>query len=77
MSKGHKPWYWGVANDIAETPRAEVEALHAELHQAFQEAILNLQVLWRQKGAFGPNDGLELLHGVIKVHQFWIYVKAE
>ena len=43
-------------------PRPEREALQLELKQVFQEAVLDLQMLWAEKGALRPDHRLESLH---------------
>ncbi len=52
-----------VEHDFAEAPGAELERLQPEIQAVFEEPVLQLQVLRRQEGAFGPENGLQLFHG--------------
>ena len=52
----------GVDLDFGKAPRAGVEGIHVESGAVFNEALLGLEMLRREKGTFGPDHGLELSH---------------
>src|SRR5207247_7985378 len=43
-------------------PRPERQRIQVKLQRVFQEPVLELEVLGREKSALGPNDGLQSLH---------------
>ena len=47
-----------VEHDFVEAPGAELQRLYPEVHAVFQELVLKLQMLGRQKSAFAPKNGL-------------------
>ena len=51
----------------AESPGAELQGLHAELQDAFDEAVLDLQMLRAEERALGPDDRLQDAHVENKV----------
>src|SRR5580704_12174137 len=49
---------------IEESPRPEIQPFQAKLQATLDIAVACLQVLRREKGAFGPDDRLKLAHGL-------------
>ena len=52
----------GINLNLAKAPGAGVQRVQVESRAVFNEALLRLQVLGREKRAFGPDDGLKLSH---------------
>src|SRR5271157_3459878 len=52
----------GIDLNLAKAPGAGIQGVQVESGAVFNEALLRLQVLGREKRAFGPDDGLKLSH---------------
>src|ERR1039458_1185462 len=53
---------FGIDLNLTKAPGAGIQGVQVESRAVFNEALLRMQVLGREKRAFGPDNGLKLSH---------------